>query len=273
MTRGAAVMRSYRGDEASGGTVSVLRRALGWLSVALGTAPLLSPSASARLGGVDLEPRNLALLRAVGGRELVVAAGLLGLRSPAWLWARVGQDAMDVPLALVNVRGKRGTQRTRAEATLAVLVAITAVDIYAALRVPRADTQERLQQPSTSAATAGRDDHMTRIAAVTINRSGEDVRRLWEGSKDQLAPVEDIQLTAAPGGRGTEVRVSYEEGGLADKLKAVAGKDARRQVEDALRRFKQVLETGQVVRSEGSPGGTDAAQQRHQRPAQPAGTP
>jgi len=109
---------------------------------------------------------------------------------------------------------------------------------------------------------------MTRIAAVTINRSEEDVRRLWEGTEDQLPDVEGVQFTPAPGGRGTEVRVSYEEAGLGEKLKAVAGKDTRRQVEDALRRFKQVLETGQVVRSEGSPGGTDAARQRHQRPAQ-----
>jgi uncharacterized membrane protein len=109
---------------------------------------------------------------------------------------------------------------------------------------------------------------VTRIAAVTINRTEEDVRRLWEGTEDQLRPVGNATFTPAPGGRGTEVRVSYEEGGVGEKLKAVVGKDTRRQVEDALRRFKQVLETGQVVRSEGSPGGTEASQQRHQRPAQ-----
>ena len=113
---------------------------------------------------------------------------------------------------------------------------------------------------------------MTRIAAVTINRTEEDVRRLWEATKDQRPPVEGADFTPAPGDRGTEVRVSYEEAGVGQKLKAVTGKDTRRQVEDALRRFKQVLETGQVVRSEGSPAGTDAAQQRHQHPAQPAGT-
>ena len=39
---------------------------------------------------------------------------------------------------------------------------------------------------------------MTRIAAVTINRSEEEVRRLWEGTEDQLPPVEDAQFTPAP---------------------------------------------------------------------------
>jgi len=108
------------------------------------------------------------------------------------------------------------------------------------------------------------------IAAVTINRPKDDVRRLWTATEDQLPALEDgVQLGAAPGGRGTEVRVPYDDGGIGEKLKAVAGKDAKRQVEDALRRFKQVLETGEVVRSDGSPGGPDAAEQRKQQPAQP----
>lgn len=41
------------------------------------------------------------------------------------------------------------------------------------------------------------------------------------------------------------------------------------QVKDDLRRFKQVIETGQVVRSEGSPDGTRTHRQLHQREARP----
>jgi len=82
-----------------------------------------------------------------------------------------------------------------------------------------------------------------------------------------------VRFTAAPGGRGTEVRVETEYELPGGKLgKAVAkllGEDPQQQIDDDLRRFKQVLETGEVVRSEGSPEGTKAQRQVKQRPAQP----
>ena len=55
------------------------------------------------------------------------------------------------------------------------------------------------------------------------------------------------------------------------KVAAVMGVDAQRELDDALRRFKQLLETGEIVRSDGSPTGTDARAQRSQQPAQPSG--
>jgi uncharacterized membrane protein len=58
--------------------------------------------------------------------------------------------------------------------------------------------------------------------------------------------------------------------GLGQKVAAVMGVDAQQELDDALRRFKQLLETGEIARSEGSPEGTDATSQRHQRPAQPS---
>jgi len=47
------------------------------------------------------------------------------------------------------------------------------------------------------------------------------------------------------------------------------GEEPRQQIRDDLRRFKQVIETGAVVRSDGSPGGSEHANLRRQRPAQP----
>jgi uncharacterized membrane protein len=47
------------------------------------------------------------------------------------------------------------------------------------------------------------------------------------------------------------------------------GEEPDQQVRDDLRRFKQVLETGDVVRSDALPQGTDARHQVIQRPAQP----
>ena len=54
--------------------------------------------------------------------------------------------------------------------------------------------------------------------------------------------------------------------------KAVAkyfGEEPHQQLDDDLRRLKQVLETGEVVRSDGAPWGKRARKEFPQRPAQP----
>jgi uncharacterized membrane protein len=49
------------------------------------------------------------------------------------------------------------------------------------------------------------------------------------------------------------------------------GEEPGQQIADDLRRFKQLMEVGEIVRSEGSPAGARASNQLHQRPAQPTG--
>jgi uncharacterized membrane protein len=83
-----------------------------------------------------------------------------------------------------------------------------------------------------------------------------------------------VEFRPAPGGRGTEIRVrlSYQPpaGKLGAAVAKLFGEAPDQQVHDDLRRFKQVLETGEVVRSEGTPEGSKARRQMTQRPAQPA---
>ncbi|MEV4544526.1 SRPBCC family protein [Micromonospora echinaurantiaca] len=82
-----------------------------------------------------------------------------------------------------------------------------------------------------------------------------------------------VRFVPAPGDRGTEVRVQLRYappgGALGRTVAKLFGEEPEQQVRDDLRRFKQVLETGEVVRSEGSPDGTSVRQQVVQRPAQP----
>jgi uncharacterized membrane protein len=82
-----------------------------------------------------------------------------------------------------------------------------------------------------------------------------------------------VRFVSAPGGRGTEVRVEMEyspPGGKAGAAIAkIFGEEPEQQVRDDLRRLKQVIETGEVVRSEGSPDGTSTRRQLMQRPARP----
>jgi uncharacterized membrane protein len=90
------------------------------------------------------------------------------------------------------------------------------------------------------------------------------------------APVShagSVRFVSAPGGRGTEVRVEMEYsppgGKVGTALAKIFGEEPEQQVKDDLRRLKQVMETGEVVRSEGSPEGTTSRRQLTQRPARP----
>jgi uncharacterized membrane protein len=118
---------------------------------------------------------------------------------------------------------------------------------------------------------------MNASSAITINRSEPEIASQL-GQADPLLSDEEVQIAyaPAPGGRGTEVRVRLEKrvpgGVVGQKVAAIVGTDPQRELDDALRRFKQLVETGEVVRSDGSPDGTDAQQQRSQRPAAPVAT-
>ncbi|MEU6206938.1 SRPBCC family protein [Micromonospora musae] len=82
-----------------------------------------------------------------------------------------------------------------------------------------------------------------------------------------------VRFVPAPGERGTEVRVQLgyvpPAGTVGRAVAKVFGEEPEQQVRDDLRRFKQMLETGDVVRSDGSPDGISVRQQVMQRPAQP----
>lgn len=82
-----------------------------------------------------------------------------------------------------------------------------------------------------------------------------------------------VRFRPAPGERGTEVAVDLEyatpAGAVGELVAKLFGEHPEQQAKDDLRRFKQVLETGEVVRSDGSPDGTRTQRQWKQRPAQP----
>ncbi|MGY1640115.1 SRPBCC family protein [Geodermatophilus sp. SYSU D00703] len=83
----------------------------------------------------------------------------------------------------------------------------------------------------------------------------------------------EVRFVPAPGGRGTEVHVTltYEmPGGALGKAAAkYFGEEPSQQLDDDLRRFKQVLETGEVIRSDGAPRGKQAREEFPQHPARP----
>ena len=81
--------------------------------------------------------------------------------------------------------------------------------------------------------------------------------RSLEGS--EVATAGSVHFTPAPGGRGTEVRVEMKYDPPAGKVGALIaklfGEDPARQIQEDLRRFKQLMETGEIPKAQGQLSG------------------
>jgi uncharacterized membrane protein len=109
-------------------------------------------------------------------------------------------------------------------------------------------------------------------AETTLDEPGKGIG--WRSVGD--ADVEnsgEVSFVPAPGDRGTEVHVtlSYDvpAGPLGRAVAKYFGEEPDQQLDDDLRRLKQVIETGEVVRSDGAPGGKRAREEFPQHPARP----
>ncbi len=285
-----------------------IARGLGWFSYGLGLVQIGLPGALSRIIGVPDTGRSRALQRAVGLREVSAGTGIFARpRAAEWLWARVAGDVMDLGLlgaALTSPRARKG----QIAGASAAVVGLAVLDVYSARKlsargggvpVERAITIHRSPEDVygfwrdfanlprfmghlesveetgdrrshwTAKAPAGRS--VSWDAEVVEDRPNEVIAwRSLDGADVDNAGT--VRFTPAPGGRGTEVHVSLRydppAGGLGAAVAKLFGEEPARQVRDDLFRLKQVLETGEVVRSEGSPDGP----RLRQRPAQPMGS-
>jgi uncharacterized membrane protein len=99
-------------------------------------------------------------------------------------------------------------------------------------------------------------------------------RLSWRSEEGADVPSSgEVRFVRAPDGTSTEVHVTltYDApgGGLGKAMAKYFGEGPSRHLDDDLRRFKQVMETGQVVRSGGAPWGKRARHEFPQHPAQP----
>jgi hypothetical protein len=114
-------------------------------------------------------------------------------------------------------------------------------------------------------------------AAITVLRDPDEVQRLWQDPTLHPKYLDEIDarvtFAAAPGHRGTEIHVTLEHdapgGKVGEVVDKVRGAMPRAKAMDELRRFKQRVETGVIVRSDGTPEGELAERKLDQRPAQP----
>jgi len=141
-------------------------------------------------------------------------------------------------------------------------------EYMAHLRSVRADSEQRSHWVAEGPAGKA----VQWDAQITADRPGEQIS--WRSVGDADVDNEgSVRFRAAPGGRGTEIHVDLRyrpPGGRAGRAVAkLLGEEPNQQLRDDLRRFKQILEVGEIVRSEGSPTGQSTRQQVAQRPAQP----
>jgi uncharacterized membrane protein len=109
-------------------------------------------------------------------------------------------------------------------------------------------------------------------AEITDDAPGQ--RIAWRSLEG--ATVENsgsIRFQPAPGGQGTEVYVeltySPPAGALGAAVAKLFGEEPDQQISDDLRRFKQLVETGEIARSEGAPLGSRTKNMLHQEDAHP----
>jgi uncharacterized membrane protein len=257
-----------------------LMQAIGVRELAAGTGILSRPRPAgwvwARVAG---DAMDLTLLGAALGdrrntqRRVAAAAA-----------AVAGICALDLYTSLRLSRGSSGRRREDAMQAKAALTIRQPVEVVYGFWRDFANLPSFMNHLASVEVTGNGRSHWTANAPAgrTVEWDAELVadkpneRIAWRSLEGSQVPNSGaVWFTPAPGGRGTEVRVelTYDPpGGALGKVVAkLFGEEPQQQVTDDLRRLKQVLETGQVVLSEGSPEGTRFLRLLRQRPAQPVG--
>jgi uncharacterized membrane protein len=274
-------------------TNTVLGRGLGVFSIGLGLAELAAPSAVAKFIGVDNCGVVPTTLRAFGAREILTGLGLLAKPQAAMgPWARVFGDMLDLAF-LGWAMGSKSLNRPRTLGAIAAVAGVAVIDAYAGVRRQRRIMGEPVRQAITINRSPDEiyaiwrnfeqlPQFMTWVESVRDLGNGrshwkvrtpagasieydaeivEDVpghRIAWRSLPGATVPNSgQVTFIAAPGNRGTEVIVDMQV--AAPLGKTVAGAEAK----GDLRRLKQVLETGEIMKS-------DASIHRGPHPAQPS---
>jgi len=275
---------------------------LGWFSLGLGLAEVIAPKAFARFIGAQgrhtLLIRLMGLREITAGVGI-----LTNPRPAHWVWARVAGDAIDLAclgaafsskdadhdrlkaataavvgvtaLDIYNAQQLSRDDNDRAIRVHTITVNSSPEDVYRFWR--DFENLPRFMSHLVSVRITGeRRSHWvakgpggTTIewdAEITKDVPGQLIAwRSVEGADVENSGV--VRFDPAPGGRGTEVRVElvYNPPGglLGASVAKLFGEEPGEQIKGDLYRFKQVIETGEVIHS-------DSSIHRGMHPAKPA---
>jgi uncharacterized membrane protein len=273
----------------------LLARGLGWFSIGLGLAEVLAPRAVARwigactrnslveamgareiasgIGILSQPGRSVWLWSRVAGDAMDLAflgAQMTSRRAhrgalAAAVAAVVGVTALDVYCA--RKLSQRGGPSGAIHVRHSVTINRPAEELYRFWR--DFENLPRFMKHLESVRTVGeRRSHW--VARAPAGTTIEWDAEIAEDRPNQLiawrslegSPVEHsgwVEFEPATGERGTVVRVDFRYRPPAGQLGALVarlfGEEPRQQVREDLRRFKQVVETGEVITTEGQPAG------------------
>ena len=284
-----------------------LARGLGWFSLALGTTELLAPKFIARISGVS--ENRTGLIRLYGLREIASGIGIFAQKNPAGaLWSRVAGDALDLTSLGIACTAPDANRGLITFATANVL-AVTALDVIAARQLSggktgvHADASCIVNRSPEEVYTFWRDfrnlprfmEHLVSVDDMAEGRShwvargpagmtvewdamivADDPGRVITWRSLENSDVDNagaVRFEPAPGERGTIIKVNIQynpPGGVVGATVArMFGEEPNQQLEDDMRRFKQVMEVGEVVVSDATVFGTGYFDQRPAQPPEP----
>jgi len=272
-----------------------IARGLGWFSIGLGLTELVAPRAVARLVGTNNHSsmvRGYGLREITAGVGILSTRQPAG-----WVWSRVAGDVADLASLATAMNSKRNQRGKAAFGLAAVtgvtaLDIWCARQLSAAVEGEagrRAQTEASLivnRSPEECYGFWRNLENLPRflssVEAVRISgeRTSHWIAKLPDGSRveweaeviedvpsraiswrtlpeAQLPHSGEVEFTAAPGHRGTIVRVRMDFGEAPLRMKAASliGKGPAQIIDKDLRRFKQVIETGEAITTEGQPAG------------------
>jgi uncharacterized membrane protein len=264
-------------------------RRLGWFSLGLGLAEVIAPAMISRNIGV---PERRGLLRVFGIREIAAGLGIFAQHNPAEaVWTRVAGDAIDLAFLGLEFSSRK-TNKKRLALAAASVAAVTALDIIYANKLSAPGGQMGRSQSITvnkepaevyrfwrdfrnlprfmthlESAEILSDKRSHWVAKAPVGKTVEWDAEIIEDKPNELIAWRSLESSEvdnsgivyfkdAPGGRGTEVhvRINYNPPGgfLGAEIAKLFGEEPEEQIKGDLFRFKQVLETGEVVHSDAS---------------------
>jgi uncharacterized membrane protein len=293
--------RNYMKTEESSSTERQLTQTVGWFSLGLGITALLAPRRLSNFIGVTRNHQTLVRimgLREIASG----AGILTQKKPSAWFWSRVAGDVLDLSLLGVALSSddsdrKRLTAALTAVAGVTLLDLQSARQLgrngnHYAERVESITINRPLEEvyrfwrdfqnlpqfmshlKSVQVSDATYSHWIARGPAGTSVEWDAEITRdqpneviAWRSLENaQVENAGEVRFKAAPAGRGTEVhvRISYAPpgGSVGVAIAKLFGEEPGQQLKGDLYRFKQVMETGEVLHS-------DASIHRGRHPAQP----
>ena len=280
---------------------------LGWFSLGLGLAEVVTPGSVSRLIGIRNDETSRNVLRGFGMRELAAGVGILTQQRPAgWVWSRVAGDVLD----MASLLSARKTNPARVAVFTAAVAGITALDIMCSRELTAAQPARERERETRVTRTIGvdrspeeayqlwrnfenlpkfmtylesvqsRGDNRSRWVAkgpagITAEWDAEILRDepnrfiSWRSVKDATLDIAgQVRFDRAPGGRGTIVRVDMDFAPDGGALKSLAGKILG---PDLRQRIMHDLRNFKQVLELGEVTQSDASIHPGMHPAQPEG--